>query len=74
MLGVTRHDDVVILELQRPEQRNALDLDQCRRLHKTLDEAVDARARAIVITGSGSVFCSGADLAGVYGEEFLTAM
>lgn len=74
MLGVTSDDDVVILELQRPDSRNALDLDQCRRLHKSLDEAVRTGAQAIVITGSGSVFCSGADLAGVYGEDFLTAL
>jgi enoyl-CoA hydratase len=74
MLGLTSDGDVLIVELQRPEQRNALDLDQCRRLHKAVDEAVEARARAIVITGRGSVFCSGADLGGVYGEEFLTAL
>lgn len=74
MLGVTSDADVVILELQRPDSRNALDLDQCRRLHKSLDEAVQAGARAIVISGQGPVFCSGADLGGVYGEEFLVAL
>lgn len=74
MLAVTSDDDVVVLELQRPERRNALDLDQCRRLHRALDEAVDANARAIVVTGQGSVFCSGADLGGVYSEEFLVAL
>lgn len=74
MLAVTSDDEVVVLELQRPEWRNALDLAQCRRLHRALDEAVDAKARAIVITGQGSAFCSGADLGGVYGEEFLVAL
>ena len=34
---------------------------------KTLQDQV------VVITGAGSTFCAGADLDGVYGEEFLEA-
>lgn len=74
MLGVTTDGNVVVLELQRESRRNALDLDQCTALHRAADAAVDAGARAIVITGRGTAFCSGADLGGVYGDEFLDAL
>ncbi len=74
MLGVTREDAVVVLELQREERRNALNLELCQGIHQAVDTAIDAGARAIVVTGQGSVFCSGADLGGVYGPEFLEAL
>jgi enoyl-CoA hydratase len=74
MIATTRDADVVILELQRPERRNALDLALCREIHAAVDEAVDGGARAIVVTGQGTSFCSGADLGGVYGPEFLDAL
>jgi enoyl-CoA hydratase len=74
MLGVTPEDAVVVLELQREERRNALNLELCREIHAAVDGAIDGGARAIVVTGQGSVFCSGADLGGVYGPEFLEAL
>ena len=74
MIASTRDGDVVLLELQREDRRNALNLELCRAIHTAVDEAVDAGARVIVITGRGSAFCSGADLGGVYGPEFLEAL
>lgn len=74
MLGVTTDGDVVVLELQREERRNALNLELCRAIHEAVDEAVAAGTRVIVITGKGTAFCSGADLGGVYGPEFLEAL
>ena len=74
VLGVTRDDDIVVLELQREERRNALNLELCQEIHAAVDTAVDDGARSIVVTGQGSVFCSGADLGGVYGPEFLEAL
>ena len=74
MLAVTRDDAVSVLELQRPERRNALDLAQCRAIDEAAAAEVAAGARVLVITGEGSSFCSGADLTGVYGEEFLQAL
>ncbi len=74
MLGATTDGDVVILELQREERRNALNLELCREIHAAVDQAVDDGARVIVITGQGSAFCAGADLGGVYGDEFLEAL
>ena len=74
MLGVTTDGDVVIIELQREERRNALNLELCNEIHVAVDEAVAAGARAIVVTGQGTAFCAGADLGGVYGPEFLEGL
>jgi enoyl-CoA hydratase len=74
VLGVTRDRNVVVLELQREERRNALNLELCHEIHAAVDAAIDGGARSIVVTGQGSVFCSGADLGGVYGPEFLEAL
>ena len=74
MLAVSRTDAVSLLELQREDRRNALDLELCRAIHTAALEEVEAGARVLVLNASGSSFCSGADLDGVYGEEFLTAL
>jgi enoyl-CoA hydratase len=74
MLGVTREDAVTVLELQREDRRNALNLELCSAIHEAVDTAIEEGARVIVVTGQGSVFCSGADLGGVYGVEFLEAL
>ena len=56
-------DGVVLLTLDRPEKRNALSVDLreagCRALAELAD---DESVRVLVVTGTGSVFCSGFDL------------
>lgn len=47
--------------IDRPERRNALNAELCDDLRAHLDAARDLRA--VVITGEGSAFCAGADLA-----------
>ncbi|CAN5430699.1 enoyl-CoA hydratase [soil metagenome] len=74
MLHTQRDGAVSLLTLQRPERRNALDLDLCRAIDRAAAAEVAAGARVLVVTGEGSSFCSGADLTGVYGEEFLQAL
>ena len=74
MLETRRDGPVSVLELNRPDRRNALDLDQCRALAAVSAAEVDAGARVLVVTGRGTAFCSGADLGGVYGQEFLDAL
>lgn len=55
---------VRVLTLNRPGVRNALNLELRRGLAAALDDAAgDRRVRAVVLTGSGSVFCAGMDLA-----------
>ncbi|CAM3175966.1 2-(1,2-epoxy-1,2-dihydrophenyl)acetyl-CoA isomerase [Sphingomonas antarctica] len=53
-------DAVATITLNRPERLNACGLDMADEISNALDEARDARA--VVITGAGRAFCSGADL------------
>ncbi|MGH9135920.1 MAG: enoyl-CoA hydratase-related protein [Acidimicrobiales bacterium] len=62
------------LTIDRPERRNAVDLDTLGRLADELDSARAAGARVVVLTGAGGHFCSGADLGGVEDEVFVTAL
>jgi enoyl-CoA hydratase len=70
MIGFSRDGDVVTIELQREERRNALNAELCDLLRDAVEKAVNEDARAIVLTGRGSVFCAGADLSEVYSENF----
>ncbi|MDD2058039.1 enoyl-CoA hydratase-related protein [Pseudomonas sp. GD03860] len=52
------------ITLNRPEQRNALDIPTLKKLHATLEAYnTDPAVRVVVLTGSGRSFCAGADLA-----------
>lgn len=62
-----RHDHTLLLTINRPEVRNAVNLDVSTALGDALQGAEDDRKiRAVVLTGSGSqAFCAGADLKAV---------
>jgi 2-(1,2-epoxy-1,2-dihydrophenyl)acetyl-CoA isomerase len=56
--------------LNRPERRNAFDLE----MRKAIGEAVylardDADVKAVVIAGAGGAFCAGGDLSALSGQE-----
>ncbi|MCX4766545.1 enoyl-CoA hydratase-related protein [Streptomyces sp. NBC_01275] len=56
-------DGVRTLTLNRPHRRNALDPQLWEALRAALSEAGgDRSVRALVLTGAGGAFCSGADL------------
>ena len=56
--------DIALLTINRPEKRNALSPELVDALSKQLIEISNNPAiKAVVITGSGSAFCAGADLA-----------
>ncbi|GAA4489106.1 enoyl-CoA hydratase [Rhodococcus olei] len=75
MIGTSRDGDVVTIELQREDRRNALNTELCVLLRDAVDEAVGDGARVIVLTGQGSAFCAGADLSGdVYADGFLDTL
>jgi 2-(1,2-epoxy-1,2-dihydrophenyl)acetyl-CoA isomerase len=62
-LLVERDGAVATLTLNRPDTKNALNRELVRALGSALaDVATDAAVRAVVVTGSGGSFCSGADL------------
>ena len=57
-----------ILTLNRPEKRNALDTALSRALLESLRTAdADETVRCVVLTGAGTAFCAGADLAELKG-------
>lgn len=63
MIGITLDDSVLVIELQRPERRNALNSQLVDELQAAFENAAsNDDVRAIVLTGQGSVFCAGADL------------
>src|ERR1700678_277684 len=64
MIGLTRVEDVLTIELQRPERRNALNSQLVEEIREAIEKAAGENAHAIVLTGQGSVFCAGADLSG----------
>jgi len=65
-LLVERRDGVVWLTLDRPEKKNAISNAMWYELIAVFDEVSASRDdRALVVTGAGDAFCSGADLSGV---------
>jgi enoyl-CoA hydratase/carnithine racemase len=62
-LLVENVDGVVVLTLNRPDRRNAIDLATARAVASALDGIdADPAARVIVLTGAGGYFSAGMDL------------
>ena len=72
MIDLSWRGRVAVVTLDRPEKHNALNAEFCHRITAAFDEA--RAARAIVLTGSGRSFCSGADLDEVYAADFRDAL
>ncbi|MEQ1645022.1 MAG: enoyl-CoA hydratase/isomerase family protein, partial [Pyrinomonadaceae bacterium] len=71
-LTTTTESSIRILELNRPEKRNALNDELSAALKAALQEAdSDESIRCIVIRGAGKDFCSGADLSAL--QKIATA-
>ena len=80
-LIVERSGGVVTVVMNRPERKNAANGTMWRELLAVLeDAATDRDVRALVLTGAGGSFCSGADLsdpadvAGRPGDPYLVQM
>ena len=62
-LIIERKDGVVTVTMNRPERKNAANGKMLRELRATFEEIEDrSDDRAMVLTGAGGAFCSGADL------------
>lgn len=59
--------DVAVITLNRPDRFNAIDAGLAAGTVDALDKA-GGEARAVVLTGKGKAFCSGADLSQLMGE------
>jgi enoyl-CoA hydratase len=68
-------DDIVVLRLNRPQVRNALNLQVRRQLaDEVLRYGADAKTRCLIITGSDTVFAAGADIAEMAGDGPVEVM
>jgi enoyl-CoA hydratase len=69
-LQIEIRDEIAIATLNRPARRNAIDFP----LHEALEEAFralghDPNVSVVVLTGAGTAFCAGGDVAGFYPED-----
>lgn len=70
-LIVERHDDILLLRLNRPDRLNAVSPAMYAALNETLAAtAEDGSIRSVVVIGTGRAFCVGADLQ-AHGDEPL---
>src|SRR6185437_7930747 len=67
MIDVTLDGHVMTLEMQRADRRNALNGQLVDSLREAVEKAAAEDVRAIVLTGQGHVFSSGADLSDAAG-------
>jgi crotonobetainyl-CoA hydratase len=67
-----RRGNVLLITLNRPEARNAINASVSIAVGDALAEAQnDPEVRAVVITGAGQTFCAGADLKAIARRENL---
>lgn len=71
MIHQEERSAVTIITLDRPERRNAVDLEALRALTHAIGTAA---GRVIVLTGTGGHFCAGADLTGVEDAGFAVEL
>lgn len=63
-------DGIASLALNRPDQSNSIDLDTARALSDAVDRArLDDDARVVMVTGEGTRFCAGGDVASMAEAE-----
>jgi enoyl-CoA hydratase len=74
MITTEVHDEAGLIVLDRHEKRNALDTEHLEALREAVEKLAGTGCRALVITGRGTSFCSGADLDGVYSDGFRAAL
>jgi methylglutaconyl-CoA hydratase len=54
---------VATITLNRPDKRNSINTQMIADLQSTLDAVEQTQARVVILTGAGSSFCAGMDLA-----------
>lgn len=56
------NENVATITFNRPEALNALSLQLTKDLFSAISQAIEDKARAVILTGEGRAFCSGGDL------------
>lgn len=62
MFDLAHDGDIARLTLNRPKARNAIPASGWAALEEALDEAGRSHAKALILRGTGTAFCAGADL------------
>ena len=58
-------DQVAMLTLARPENRNAISVEMMEELQSALNDIESGAARVVIVKGAGKDFCAGMDLSGL---------
>jgi enoyl-CoA hydratase len=74
MLETSLKSGVGLIELNRPEKRNALSVELLSALRHAVTDLGAGKSRCIVIVGRGTAFSAGADLDAVYSEGFRSEL
>ena len=75
LIGTSREGHVALLQLNRPEARNALSPEMMEEIATTLEAFdPDPDIRCIVIAGSEKVFAAGADIKAMSERSFAEAL
>jgi enoyl-CoA hydratase len=74
VISTAWHDRVLVVTLDRPERRNAVDLAALEALLVALGEAREGEARVLVLTGAGGHFSAGADLKSLTDSSYATVL
>lgn len=62
VIQLTSHEQHLVISINRPQRRNALDRQAWVELAEALEQAADPGVRAVILTGEGGTFCSGGDM------------
>lgn len=74
MIHAERRDRTLLVTIDRPERRNAVDHDALASLGDAIRSAQDDEVRALVLTGAGGHFCAGADLSELEDAAFAALL
>ena len=74
MIATTRRGPVLVVTIDRPERRGALDHEALAGLESALAEGAHDDVRVLALTGAHGHFCSGADLSTVEDDEFVARL
>lgn len=61
-LLVTLEGGIKRITINRPERRNAVDIETIKLLHDEVQRSAEDASRVVILTGAGDAFCAGADL------------
>src|SRR5215468_4883780 len=70
LIETDRQGRLLRITLNRPDKRNALNIELCRQLVVALERAAaDAHVGAVLLTAKGKAFCAGMDLTEVLAAD-----